>query len=47
MSLNTWGQVLGLSNVTQCGREVKKRVQAGWSRWRRVPGFVIEGYLQV
>lgn len=26
----------------ECGREVKKRVQAGWSGWRRVTGVICD-----
>ena len=29
-----------------CEREVKKRVQAGWNRWRRVLGVICNGRLQ-
>ena len=26
----------------ECGREVKKRVQAGWNGWRRMPGVICD-----
>ena len=26
----------------ECGREVKKRVQAGWNGWRRIPGVICD-----
>ncbi|KAK3553819.1 hypothetical protein QTP70_012215 [Hemibagrus guttatus] len=26
----------------ECGKEVKKRVQAGWNGWRKVPGFLCD-----
>ena len=26
----------------ECGREAKKRVQAGWNRWRRMPGVICD-----
>ena len=34
MILNTWDSTVQSNG--QCRREVKKRVQAGWNRWRRV-----------
>ena len=26
----------------ECGREVKKRVQAGWNGWRRMSGVICD-----
>ena len=26
----------------ECGRELKKRVQAGWNGWRRMPGVLCD-----
>uniref|UniRef100_A0A8C4T468 Small nuclear ribonucleoprotein 25 n=1 Tax=Erpetoichthys calabaricus TaxID=27687 RepID=A0A8C4T468_ERPCA len=31
----------------ECGREVKKRVQAGWSGWRRVSGVICDRRVSV
>ena len=36
---NTWAQ---LYNVMECGRQVKKRVQAGWNGWRRMSGVICD-----
>lgn len=37
MSLNSLGvQSNGLQSNGQCGREVNKRLQAGWTGWGRV-----------
>ena len=27
----------------ECGKEAKKRVQAGWNRWRKVSGVMCDG----
>ena len=31
-----------VQNNGECGREVKKRVQAGWNGWRRMPGAICD-----
>lgn len=37
MSLNTWSQPSKAKDRNKCTREVKRRVQAGGSRWKPVP----------
>ena len=34
------GSTVGLQSNGECGREVKKRVQAGWNGWRRMSGVI-------
>lgn len=40
MSLNTW--VKPVKSTDKCTNKVKKRVQAGWSGWRRVSGVICD-----
>ena len=33
---------LTVQSIGECGREVKKRAQAGWNGWRRMPGVICD-----